>query len=1076
MATALYRRYRPESFAEMIGQQHVTDPLSAALRNGKIGHAYLFSGPRGCGKTTSARVLARCLNCAEGPTPTPCGSCPSCVELSRDGGGSIDVVEIDAASHGGVDDARDLRERATFAPARDRYKIFIIDEAHMVTPQGFNALLKIVEEPPPYLKFIFATTEPEKVLGTIRSRTHHYPFRLIAPGALIDYVQQLCDSEGVQVEEGVLPLLVRAGGGSARDTLSILDQLIAGAENGTVTLKLATALLGYTSSEMIDAVAGALAAGDGAAAFNGVNQVVQSGQDPRRFTEDLLQRLRDLIVIAATSVDGAGSVFRGVPLDQLERMYAQARSFAPGQLSYLADTVAKALDGMSGITAPRLQLELMIARALLGPGGAAGGAGATSGAGNASAGAGVPARPQGVAQQQVRPAPVQSAGMPSAAPTRNQVSAHNVSQQSRADVPANVGNTAEVSQQQVRKADIPQEISAEPVARDTEIASGKDVSRAQEKKLSGAISEFCEIKTDDISSEKSSFQGIGGGDVSRETYSQQQAETETSVVSVLSSARALLQGESAAPSPEKLQAAQAAQDARDARDAVLAAQQDAPQQAQQQTAQSSAQQPAEQAPAAQFAPQNSEPQPTAPDSAAPDNTAPANQPEQTPQTGENDAAAAELDETELQELWTEVLESLAGADEQALAAARLTRPLELRAGALKLGFNTRGDLEVFKTFAAKPAREIIQELLGINVAYVPARMPATNLPAAAHQPVSPAQPPAQQSAYPPGQKPPVSAWERNVTEEPPGKSEARRANTAVAPDANAATDPDLLPAVPASVRAMLEGQETAATPGTARAGFAVISPNQPIAAVPQSSSEQHATQKSEQTHAPQRHQPDPQTSALLQKNTEKTQLASAPETPADQSTDQADQTDQAETQTAPAAAQSAAPRLLVPATLDLPDIERYGESMIRQVFPGAILVETRSVAEPAAAPAAPDVQTSSELYDASLAEAADFAANYGSGYGSGDEAGYETAYQNVYQSEYQSDYAPGSGYSEQDSGYSGSGPEPGSGSGFEPDFAADPSANDADQDGAKLGENQTETDATGPATTNPAATADSEES
>ena len=342
----------------------MTDPLRAALRNNRVNHAYLFSGPRGCGKTTSARILARCLNCAEGPTDTPCGKCPSCVELSRDGSGSIDVIEIDAASHNGVDDARDLRERAGFAPSRDRYKIYILDEAHMVTSQGFNALLKIVEEPPEHVKFIFATTEPDKVIGTIRSRTHHYPFRLVPPAVMLDYVTELCTQEKVTVEDGVLPLVIRAGGGSVRDTLSLLDQIIAGSDDGHVTRERTNNLLGYTPNELLDECIDAIGRNDAALAFAVVDRIIQTGNDPRRFVEDVLERFRDLVIVDATG-DGAHAVLRGVPADEIERMTALAALYGAHALSRAADVVNEALSNMTGTTPPRIHLELMVARLLV---------------------------------------------------------------------------------------------------------------------------------------------------------------------------------------------------------------------------------------------------------------------------------------------------------------------------------------------------------------------------------------------------------------------------------------------------------------------------------------------------------------------------------------------------------------------------------------------------------------------------------------------------------------------------------------------------------------------------------------
>ena len=361
---ALYRRYRPETFADVIGQDHVTTPLRAALANNRVNHAYLFSGPRGCGKTTSARILARTLNCAQAPTADPCGECESCRDLARGGPGSIDVIEIDAASHGGVDDARDLREKAFFAPVKSPYKVYIIDEAHMVTTQGFNALLKLVEEPPPHLRFVFATTEPDKVIPTIRSRTHHYPFRLIPPRLLSTYLAELCEREGVAIEPAALPLVVRAGAGSARDSLSVLDQLLGGAGPAGVTHDLAVGLLGYTPASLLDDVVEAFAAGDGGAVFGVVDRVIETGQDPRRFTEDLLRRLRDLVIVAAVP-DAPATGLIDVSSDQADRLVQQANHFGPAELSRAADLVASGLTEMRGATAPRLLLELICARVLL---------------------------------------------------------------------------------------------------------------------------------------------------------------------------------------------------------------------------------------------------------------------------------------------------------------------------------------------------------------------------------------------------------------------------------------------------------------------------------------------------------------------------------------------------------------------------------------------------------------------------------------------------------------------------------------------------------------------------------------
>jgi DNA polymerase-3 subunit gamma/tau len=365
MSLALYRKYRPSVFADVIGQEHVTVPLSNALEAGRTHHAYLFSGPRGCGKTSSARIMARSLNCVKGPTPNPCGECQSCNDLVANGPGSLDVIELDAATHGLVDDARDLRDKAFFAPVQSRYKIYIIDEAHQLGPGAANALLKVVEEPPPHVIFIFATTEPEKLIATIRSRTHHYPFRLVPPGILAAHLEKICNHEGVSVAKGVIPLVVRASGGSVRDALSVLGQLLAGAGKDGVSYEIAIQLLGFTDGALLDDAIDAIAAHDGATLFKTIDRVIESGHDPRRFTSDMLERIRDLMIVDALKDSASNSILRDIPDDQMERMQNQANRIGTANLSRAADIAAEGLTQMRGATAPRLMLELICGRILL---------------------------------------------------------------------------------------------------------------------------------------------------------------------------------------------------------------------------------------------------------------------------------------------------------------------------------------------------------------------------------------------------------------------------------------------------------------------------------------------------------------------------------------------------------------------------------------------------------------------------------------------------------------------------------------------------------------------------------------
>ena len=706
----------------MIGQAQVTDPLMTALRGDRIGHAYLFSGPRGCGKTTSARILARCLNCAEGPTDTPCGTCDSCVELSRAGGGSLDVIEIDAASHNGVDDARDLRERAVFAPSRDRYKIFILDEAHMVTPQGFNALLKLVEEPPEHVKFIFATTEPDKVIGTIRSRTHHYPFRLVPPAAMLEYVESLCAQEGIAVEPGVLPLVVRAGGGSPRDTLSILDQLIAGSDESSVGYERAVALLGYTHGELLDGVVEAFASDDAGAAFSAVDRVVQTGQDPRRFVDDLLERLRDLIIIAATGA-GAAAVLRGTPTDELERMSVQAQAFGSERLSRTADIVSATLDEMGGATAPRLQLELMIARVLTALRASA--AAAQSALGGGEAGAVAPAQQPGAAApaQQSPPAapaagsvgpaaavPASPAAAPAAAPANpTAVPAAPTAPPAAPAAPANptaavaAPATAAVPAAPANPTDAPPAATEEPPA-------AADPTPAPESGASPAAS------PDAGSVESAAPAAAAPADETSTTEAMAASEASAGA------AAATQQGAQAEPSP-------AAAEGTVPETGVDPRLDDVPAAGWATVAPGTAQQAAATSGSAQAAPADGSPQGTAPGDSAerPAQTAGTERPGASAPADE--APAGPLTLARLNEAWPRILDGLRTTAPQSAELVGQSRAAEVRPGdVVMMAFPSQRHMSGFKGAPADDLRNAIVEVLGVRVKYLARVEPQTPAP------------------------------------------------------------------------------------------------------------------------------------------------------------------------------------------------------------------------------------------------------------------------------------------------------------------------------------------------------------